>query len=114
MGKRTPAPEFIRGAESHPVMLADGTSAQVAHQLKRGIGQCFWYYLQWPCGGWREFDIRSLFPEEREAEIEKQLYAVMLHPAPAVRRTILDEVAQLLASFRFEEIKSVSPLWSNQ
>lgn len=108
MAKRKPLPEFARSSTSHPITLADGTKTHVAHQLKRGIEQCFWYYLQWPCGGWREFDVRCLYPEAQESQVEAELYEVLLDPDPAVRRTILDVIAKRLAVFQFTDFKAAS------
>ncbi|MGI4870498.1 MAG: hypothetical protein ACRYFX_04885 [Janthinobacterium lividum] len=108
MAKRKPTPEFTRSANSHPVTLADGTKVQLAHQLKRGIAASFWYYLQWPCGGWREFDVRWLYPEGQEEQVEAELNVVMLSPDPAVRCTILTTVAERLSAFRFDDVKKAS------
>jgi hypothetical protein len=51
--------EFSRCKTIKPVIFSDGTKSSISHQLKYGIGQMYWYYIQFPCGGWRDFDIRS-------------------------------------------------------
>ena len=111
--KRLPKPEFTRGSNSHPVTLADGTSGQVAHQLKGRIESSYWFYLQWPCGGWREFDVRSLYTEAEEANVVKRI-GDFYFQTPGRGTDTLPLIAVLLTRFRFEEIKAVSPLWSNQ
>lgn len=113
MAKRQPTPEFTRSGNTHPVTLADGTKAQLAHQLKRGMESSFWYYLQWPCGGWREFDVRELYLEAQEQQVEAELNTVMLDPDRAVRSTILAVVATRLAAFQFSQIQRISHVWAN-
>lgn len=55
--------EYSRGKEIQIVIFSDGTESKVSHQLKNRIGQMYWYYVQFPCGNWREFDIRCYINE---------------------------------------------------
>ena len=113
MAKKSSHPlGFTRGANIHPTVLADGTSTKVAHQLKGRIEQSYWFYLQWPCGGWREFNVRSLFPEAEEPDVEKRINDYYFQ-VPGRGTDTLPLIAELLAGFRFDEIKNVSPIWSN-
>ena len=60
--------EYSRGKEIQTVIFSDGTESKVSHQLKNRIGQMYWYYVQFSCGNWREFDIRCYI---NESEIPK-------------------------------------------
>jgi hypothetical protein len=39
---------------------ANHTPTKLAFALQDGHRQIFWYLIQFPCGGWREFDVRWL------------------------------------------------------
>lgn len=39
---------------------ANQTPTQLAYVIKDDHRQIFWYFIQFPCGGWREFDVRWL------------------------------------------------------
>ena len=55
--------KYLRGKEVQTVVFSDGTESKISHQLKNRIGQMYWYYVQFPCGNWREFDIRCYINE---------------------------------------------------
>jgi hypothetical protein len=51
--------EFTRLKAFKPIVFSCGTKSKISHQCKYGIGQMYWYYVQFPCGQWRNFDIRN-------------------------------------------------------
>ena len=55
--------EYSRSKETQVVVFKDGTKSKISHQLKHNIGQMYWYYVQFPCGRWVDFDIRILIEE---------------------------------------------------
>lgn len=38
----------------------NGQKTKLALSLKDGYAMAFWYWIQLPCGGWREFDLRQV------------------------------------------------------
>lgn len=55
--------EFSRSSEKISATFSDGTKTEIRHCLKYGIGLMFWYWVQLPCKGWLQFDVRSLQEE---------------------------------------------------
>lgn len=37
----------------------NGQQTKLALCLKDGYAMAYWYWIQFPCGGWREFDLRQ-------------------------------------------------------
>lgn len=38
----------------------NGQKTKLALSLKDGCAMVYWYWIQLPCGGWREFDVRQV------------------------------------------------------
>ena len=105
---KRPAKTYLRSARTHAVSLACGFQSLIAPQTKNRIEATFWFYIRWPCGGWRTFDVRALFPEDEQDALEQRITDHYFQ-TPGRGTDTLPLIAQLLAPFRLEQVKTVSP-----
>lgn len=50
-----------RGSLAKEVEFLCGYKSEIRHSIdEEGIALVFWYFIQYPCNGWVEFDLRCL------------------------------------------------------